>query len=394
MNARRLVGPLLAVAVIVAGSCRPDCRPSSASDSGTNTRHSDESGQREEPYTLDADRASAVVDFYPELALATYRDAYERSRRFAVVVGEFTDQPTPDRLDAARQAWVAVRRPYLQSLVFAAPRADGATDPPVSDTASAPMLKRARQLDSAPGREVEPPNHTDASTSRGESRRVTGHRIRGFWAAELLLWARDTGDKRRVSDFESGDGGADSTGLRRRNLLAEAADAMVQGLESAVRRWGPGGSRRREFVETEPPVALARLVTRLRRFTTRLAAQEFRPVLDFSVRDRRPGAPAPETTLVRTAAVRGVRNVYRGTYTRTDHSAREGPGLSELVKSADPALDRRLGGALDALHHPPRRPDGGGTDATRDASESASERLHTVEEYLEAAERSLEVGDP
>ena len=44
----------------------------------------------------------------------------------------------------------------------------------------------------------------------------------------------------------------------------------------------------------------------------------------------------------------GIRNVYRGSYTRVDGSKVEGPSVADLVKAADPAIDTELSGKLDA----------------------------------------------
>lgn len=44
----------------------------------------------------------------------------------------------------------------------------------------------------------------------------------------------------------------------------------------------------------------------------------------------------------------GIRNVYLGSYTRTDGSTVQGPSLSELVAAADPAVDTQLKAELDA----------------------------------------------
>jgi putative iron-regulated protein len=44
----------------------------------------------------------------------------------------------------------------------------------------------------------------------------------------------------------------------------------------------------------------------------------------------------------------GIRNVYLGTYTRTDGSVLQGPSLSELVAAANPAVDSKLTSELDA----------------------------------------------
>jgi putative iron-regulated protein len=44
----------------------------------------------------------------------------------------------------------------------------------------------------------------------------------------------------------------------------------------------------------------------------------------------------------------GIRNVYKGSYTRVDGSKVEGPSLSALLSEKDAALDGELSGKLDA----------------------------------------------
>jgi putative iron-regulated protein len=43
----------------------------------------------------------------------------------------------------------------------------------------------------------------------------------------------------------------------------------------------------------------------------------------------------------------GIRNVYLGSYTRTDGTVVSGPSLSQLVAAADPAVDAQLRAELD-----------------------------------------------
>src|SRR5690606_7967684 len=45
----------------------------------------------------------------------------------------------------------------------------------------------------------------------------------------------------------------------------------------------------------------------------------------------------------------GIRNVYFGSYRRTDGSLVSGPSASDLLRAADPAVDKRVRAAIDAV---------------------------------------------
>ena len=62
----------------------------------------------------------------------------------------------------------------------------------------------------------------------------------------------------------------------------------------------------------------------------------------------------------------GIRNVYLGSYTRTDGSVVSGPSLSDLVKDKAPDIDARVRAAL---------------DTTMQKMDALAERARTVEAY-------------
>jgi len=60
---------------------------------------------------------SAFIANYAELLHAEYDDALEFARRMQAAIDDFLKKPGPETLEAARNAWVLCRDPYLRSEV-------------------------------------------------------------------------------------------------------------------------------------------------------------------------------------------------------------------------------------------------------------------------------------
>lgn len=68
--------------------------------------------------TVDEPAARAVVTHYADLALAVYSDALDGAKALQQAVDALLARPDANTLQAAREAWIAARVPYMQSEVF------------------------------------------------------------------------------------------------------------------------------------------------------------------------------------------------------------------------------------------------------------------------------------
>lgn len=386
MNRRLVCG--LAVVLLAANllaavpGCDARCGGSGPSEPGPDSSSSAETEPETtaEGPTFDGELGRAVAEFHAELAHTTYADALERARRLALVSDHLAERPTRDRLDAARQAWLAVREPYLQTLAFSK-TGDGRTD-------GTELLRSARKLESKQTSERE----ASADTAGGE-RIAEPAGPPALRAAEFLLWGlEDVGASvRSRRGFERGGGVSNTEARRRRELLRQVTEDLVAELEAAADRWGDGSDHRRAFLDRGARAGVAAMFSRLDRAASRIADGWLRPRLEGrGVRSARSVEADSVDESLAPAAI-GLRNIYRGEYERTDNSRLEGPGLAELVEATDPQsheeLASELDAAVEALGDLGGSPGGGEGEHVRDAIA----RLEGVRETFAAAERRLGV---
>jgi len=397
---------LLAVgglAALLGTSCDADCSGPSGTV-GADTNRSAESSNVEtttdgEHTAFDREVAGEVIDFHGELVAGVYGDAYERALRLADVVGAFHEAPSPDGLDAARQAWWAARGPCVQTHIVTS-RDDaklslGSEAREHSENVLQKALKREYGPDASGGSirgdEAAPVNNGLAFPYRP---------LHGLGAMELLLWGPGSvdGAARPHSDFEVGGGTSKSTTRRRRTLLQTASKLLVEKLATARSDWGSDGASRNQWAKKGPEAGLAAILERLRETVSNLVERQLRPVLDEETSPRvgSPYAGRSADALVATAT--GIRDVYEGTYTRTDNSTLDGPGLGTVVAAADERLHRRtvekLEAALEALRSLPEPiQDARKSESGRTAVREAMQRLEAVEEELNVVAERLDVGD-
>ncbi|PKL98703.1 MAG: peptidase, partial [Gammaproteobacteria bacterium HGW-Gammaproteobacteria-7] len=105
---------LLAVAISLAG-CGEDKTPTNQTAAPQSTTESVPAAQAQKP---DEKAAKAVVSHYADLALAVFSDAHSTAVQLQQAIDALLANPSEETLQAARQAWLAARVPYMQSEVF------------------------------------------------------------------------------------------------------------------------------------------------------------------------------------------------------------------------------------------------------------------------------------
>jgi len=383
-------------------SCDADCGGPSGtagSDTNRNAESDVDTAKDGERTALDRKVAGKVVDFYGALAAGVYGDAYERAHRLAGVVREFRKAPSPDGLDAARQAWWAARDPCVQTHMFT-----------VSDDAKLSVRGEAREYPEnllPKALELEFGPDAGSKSIRGDEAAPVNTELafpywplHGLGAMELLLWGPGSvdGSARLHSDFEVGGGTSKSTMRRRRTLLQAASKLLLEKLAAARSEWRSDGALRDRWAEKGPKAGLAAILERLRETASRLAERQLRTALEEETSPRVGSPYAGRSADALVTAAKGIRNVYEGTYTRTDNSTLDGPGLGKVVAAADERLHRRtvekLEAALEALRslsepfQNARKSESG-----RAAVREAAQRLEAVEDVLEVVAERLAVED-
>jgi putative iron-regulated protein len=181
----------------------------------------------------------------------------------------------------------------------------------------------------------------------------------GYHAIEFLLWGQDlnghgdgAGD-RPWTDYAQG---ADCTGGncdRRAEYLAAATKLLVGDLDWMTTQWADGGAARAALMADER-AGLAAILTGMGSLSYgETAGERMRLGLMLNDPEEEHSCFADNTHNDHFYNGVGIRNVYLGSYTRTDGTSVSGPSLSGLVAKIAPALDvemrARLADAVLAL---------------------------------------------
>lgn len=95
--------------------CGEDKTPTNQTAAPQSTTESVPAEQAQKP---DEKAAKAVVSHYADLALAVFSDAHATAVQLQQAIDALLANPSEETLQAARQAWLAARVPYMQTEVF------------------------------------------------------------------------------------------------------------------------------------------------------------------------------------------------------------------------------------------------------------------------------------
>jgi putative iron-regulated protein len=238
-----------------------------------------------------AQEPTEVLATYSDVALAGYEDSLETAKALNEAIDALVADPSQETLEAARQAWLAARVPYMQTEAFrfgnpivddwegrvnAWPLDEGLIDyvnagygmeSDVNDFYTVNVIANA---DISIGGET-----VDASTitpaviqSLHEVGGVEANVTTGHHAIEFLLWGQDlngtdvgAGDRPHTNfDPENCTGGECE---RRIQYLQAAGDLLVADLDEMVANWQADGEARTGLVEGDGKEGLTAMLTGL-----------------------------------------------------------------------------------------------------------------------------------
>lgn len=310
-----------------------------------------------------------VIANHADVVHANYEDALRGAQNLKVKIDAFVAAPSSSRLDAAKRAWLATRESYGQSEAFRF------VDSPIDDADGPEGQLNAWPMDEAYLDYVE--GDADAGiinvTSFGLTKQsliglnggamgdVTGIGAAfdgekaistGYHTIEFLLWGQDRDPDgpgtRRWQDFVTGGEATAPNGDRRRQVLALAAEILVEDLEGLVAEWAPSGPYRATWLALPEDEALAKMLSSMGILAKgELAAERIDVGLQTLDQEDEQSCFSDNTHRDIYSNIRGIQNVWRGRYEWVD-----GPGLDELVRQADPAvadaLDAAIGTSIEA----------------------------------------------
>lgn len=317
--------------------------------------------------------SEAILATYADIALAGYSDSLTGAEALATTIDAFLAAPTEGTLAAARDAYIDARVPYQQTEAyrFGNPIVDdweGRVNAWPLDEGLIDYVDASYGIESdenglytanvianptiaIDGKDVDASKLTPEflGGTLQEAGGIEANVATGYHAIEFLLWGQDThgtgagAGERPATDYDLAactNGHCD----RRAEYLKSASDLLVADLKEMVANWGDGGAARVALED----LGISAILTGMGSLSYgELAGQRMKLGLLVHDPEEEHECFSDTTYLVYRNDAIGVRNVYLGSYTRTDGSVANGPSMSELVAAKDPALDAELRGLLD-----------------------------------------------
>lgn len=301
------------------------------------------------------DNVDAAAATYAEIVRASYEDSVTTAQDLDAALEAHVAAPSQATLDAARQAWLDSREPYLQTEVYRF------YDGPIDNPDDGPEgLLNAWPLDEnyidyvVDDADAGIINSTDSIDASGlESLNEVGGEkniATGYHAIEFLLWGQDTdpagpGD-RPWSDYVTDGSGTAANQDRRGTYLTVAGDLMIAHLEQVRDAWATDAPYRTDW-EADGQAAFEKALTGmivLAGFET--GGERLQAALDSGVQEDEHSCFSDNTHRDMIQDVQGIVNVWEGSYTRVDGTTVSGTGLHDVVAEVDAELAERVDDAL------------------------------------------------
>ena len=320
----------------------------------------------------DEKAAKAVVSHYADLALAVFSDAHATAVQLQQAIDALLANPSEETLQAARQAWLAARVPYMQTEVFrfgnpvvdewegqlnAWPLDEGLIDYVEGDYqhalgnpgANANIIANT-ELQVGEDKIDTSEITAELLTSLNELAGSEANVATGYHAIEFLLWGQDlngTGPgagERPYTDYVEGEGCTGGNCDRRRTYLKVATDLLVSDLQEMVEQWQPGAENYRASLEAESAEnGLRKMLFGMGSLSLgELAGERMKVALEANSTEDEHDCFSDNTHNSHFYNARGIRNVYLGEYKRVDGSTLTGPSLASLVQGVSPEVDSTL----------------------------------------------------
>ncbi|MDI1483485.1 imelysin family protein [Polyangium sp. y55x31] len=296
-----------------------------------------------------SESAPPIIAAYASLVQNSYIEAMDETSSLNATLAQFVADPTEARLESAREAWLLARDPYGLTEAFrfyGGPIDDD--DGPEGRINAWPMDEAyVDYVDGDPNAGIinDPATYpTIDETTIAELNEKDGEKniATGYHAIEFLLWGQDLSadgpGQRPYTDYLVEMGTAANQERRGQYLLA-AGKLLLQDLGSVSAEWAPEtGAYRASFVALPPEEALRRILLGLGSLSgAELAGERIQVAYDTKEQEDEHSCFSDNTHKDLLNNAIGIQNVYLGRRASVDL-----PGIDELVRERDPALDARL----------------------------------------------------
>lgn len=321
--------------------------------------------------------AKAVIKTYSDIALAKYEDSLTTAQALDKAVDALLAAPSAETLNAARDAWKASRVPYQQTEVYrfgnksvddwegkvnSWPLDEGLIDYVAKSYGTESDANALYTANVIANKEIEiNGKKVDASKLSPEflsgtlqgAGGIEANVATGYHAIEFLLWGQDlhgTGPgagERPYTDYDLKNctgGNCD----RRAEYLKSASDLLVSDIQEMVGNWKEDGAARKALVDGEPNPAISTIFTGMGSLSYgELAGERMKLGLLLHDPEEEHDCFSDNTYNSHLYDAIGIRAAYHASYTRLDGTVVSGPSVADMVKAADPAIDKELSDKLD-----------------------------------------------
>lgn len=321
--------------------------------------------------------AKAVIKTYSDIALAKYEDSLTTAQALDKAVDALLANPSAETLNAARDAWKASRVPYQQTEVYrfgnkivddwegkvnSWPLDEGLIDYVAKSYGTESDANALYTANVIANKEIEiNGKKVDASKlspeflsgTLQEAGGVEANVATGYHAIEFLLWGQDlhgtgpgAGERPYTEyDLKNCTGGNCD---RRAQYLKSASDLLVSDLQEMVGNWKEDGAARKALVDGEPNTAISTIFTGMGSLSYgELAGERMKLGLLLHDPEEEHDCFSDNTYNSHLYDAIGIRAAYHASYTRLDGTVVSGPSVADMVKAADPTIDKELSDKLD-----------------------------------------------
>lgn len=304
-------------------------------------------GDDEDATALPANAGDAV-ETYAEIVHASYADSLTTARALTDAADALVAAPSADALTAAQDSWLEAREPYLQTEVY---RFYGG---PIDAEGGPEGYINAWPLDESyidyvvgdpdAGIVNDPSQQITPALLVAENEGVNERTIStGYHAIEFLLWGQDMNEdgpgERPFTDYSLTNGTAANQD-RRGLYLTTASELLVDHLEGLVEAWEPGEDNYRADFEAAPPAdSLSKILSGMIILSGFETGQErLVAALDAHDQEEEHSCFSDNTHRDMVQDVRGVQNVWLGSYEPLDGPAISGTSVYSLIAAGDRVL--------------------------------------------------------
>lgn len=304
----------------------------------------------------------AVIENYANLVHAEFSDTLIATKNLQAKVDEFIAKPSEASHTAAKEAWLAARKPYSQTEVFrfgnpnideweggvnAWPLDEGLIDYVKTDSYEHEEGNQFASANVIAGTE---PITADLLKSYQEKGGSEANVATGYHAVEFLLWGQDfnqdpkAAGTRRYTDFVAGADCTNKSCERRAQYLKAATDLLVTDLNTMEQDWAPDQTNyRKSFLALNETEALRRILFGMGSLSLgELAGERMNVALLAHSQEDEHSCFSDNTHNDILSNIQGINNVFNGAYQRIDGTTVKGASLAELLAAKDKNLSTEL----------------------------------------------------